>query len=63
VHACFVRQTYRFTLGRKEAEADNCGLAGLTQLFTDQHFDLRELMLALVSSPAALSRAAMTPDP
>lgn len=63
VHACFVRQTYRFTLGRKEAEADNCSLAGLTQLFADQHFDLRELMLALVSSRAALERAAMTPDP
>jgi len=63
VHACFVRQTYRFTVGRKESDADACTMNGLTKLFDDKQLDVRELMLALVSAPDALARIAMTPDP
>jgi len=63
VHACFVRQTYRFTVGRKESDGDACAMSGYTKLFDDKNLDVRELMLALVTAPDALSRVAMTPDP
>jgi Protein of unknown function (DUF1592)/Protein of unknown function (DUF1588)/Protein of unknown function (DUF1595)/Protein of unknown function (DUF1585)/Protein of unknown function (DUF1587) len=63
VHSCFVRQTYRFTVGRKETDADACAVSSYTKLFDDKNLDLRELMLALVTDQSALSRAAMTPAP
>jgi hypothetical protein len=62
VHACFTRQVYRFTLGRRETEAESCSLANHTKLFVEQNLDLRELMLALVSARGALERVALTPD-
>jgi hypothetical protein len=62
VHSCFVRQTYRFTIGRKETEADACALSSYAQLFEDKKLDVRELMLALVTDASALSRARM-PSP
>jgi Protein of unknown function (DUF1588)/Protein of unknown function (DUF1592)/Protein of unknown function (DUF1585)/Protein of unknown function (DUF1595)/Protein of unknown function (DUF1587) len=63
VHACFVRQAYRFTVGRREAEADSCAIADYTASFDAKNSDLRELMLALVSSPESLQRVASQPDP
>ncbi len=63
VHACFVRQTYRFTLGRTEAEAELCALDAQAKAFDAQDLNLRELMLALVTAPAALERVPLTPDP
>ncbi|HVY30180.1 MAG TPA: DUF1588 domain-containing protein [Polyangiaceae bacterium] len=62
VHSCFVRQTYRFTIGRKETDADACALSSYAQLFEDKELDVRELMLALVTDESALSRAAL-PSP
>jgi hypothetical protein len=63
VHACFTRQTYRFTVGRKETEAEACQLSAYAELFEQQNLDLRELMLALVTAPGALERVPLTPDP
>jgi hypothetical protein len=63
VHACFVRQAYRFTVGRKELEADACAMAGYAQAFDAQNLDLRELMLALVSAKGSLERMTSPPDP
>ncbi len=63
VHACFVRQAYRFTVGRREAEADSCALADYTAAFGEKNLDLRELMLALVTSKESLERVASQPDP
>jgi hypothetical protein len=64
VHACFTRQAYRFTIGRKETEAEACRLAGYAELFEEQNLDLRELMLALVTNTHdALERVPLTPDP
>jgi hypothetical protein len=63
VHSCFVRQTYRFTVGRKETDADACGIEAFSKLFADKNLDLRELMLALVTAPSSFERVAVTPDP
>ncbi|HXK19720.1 MAG TPA: DUF1588 domain-containing protein, partial [Polyangiaceae bacterium] len=63
VHSCFVRQTYRFTVGRRERDADACAMSGFTKLFDDKQLDVRELMLALVTAPDALTRVPLTPDP
>ena len=63
VHSCFVRQTYRFTVGRKEADSSGCAINGYTKLFDDKNLDVRELMLALVTGQNALTRLAMTPQP
>jgi hypothetical protein len=62
VHACFARQAYRFTVGRKETEAEACALAAHTQSFEAQALDVRELMLALVTAPGALDRVPLIPD-
>ena len=63
VHACFVRQAYRFTIGRHEAEADRCALADYTAAFGEKNLDLRELMLALVTTKESLQRATSQPEP
>ena len=63
VHACFTRQAYRFTVGRRETEAESCALASYTELLEQQNLDLRELMLALLTAPGTLDRVPLTPDP
>ncbi|MES1188527.1 MAG: DUF1588 domain-containing protein [Myxococcales bacterium] len=63
VHACVMRQTYRFIVGRRETGADACVMSRYHQLFEEKQGDVRELMLALVTDPSVLSRAAMAPAP
>lgn len=63
VHACVTRQTYRFIVGRRETSADACALNAYLQKLEQTSLDVRELMLALVTDPSALSRAAMVPAP
>jgi hypothetical protein len=63
VHGCFVRQAYRFTVGRRETEADACRLDGYRQLFDENSLDVRELLLALATDPSSFERVAVTPDP
>ena len=58
VHECFVRQVVRFSVGRIETGADQCAIQNLTLAFTAKRFDLRELMVEVVSSPAFAVRSA-----
>jgi hypothetical protein len=58
-----MRQTYRFILGRRETDAEACVMSRYRQLFQEKQGDVRELMLALVTDPSVLSRAAMAPAP
>jgi hypothetical protein len=52
VHECFARQVYRFSVGRIETDADQCAIKSYTQAFTDKGLDLRELLVAIATSPA-----------
>jgi hypothetical protein len=63
VHECFVRQVYRFSVGRTETDADQCAIQNYTRAFTEKSFDLRELLVGVVSSPAFAVRAAALPAP
>lgn len=50
VRKCVVRQWFRYALGRVESDADTCSLARLDDAFAASGFNLRELLLSLVSS-------------
>jgi hypothetical protein len=63
VHECFVRQVYRFSVGRIETSADQCAIQNFTRAFTEKSFDLRELLVAVVSSPAFAVRSAAPTEP
>jgi hypothetical protein len=63
VHACAMRQTYRFIVWRRETDADSCAMSRYGKLFDEKQGDMRELMLALVTDPSVFSRAAMEPAP
>jgi hypothetical protein len=59
VHACFARQVFRFEVGRTETDADQCAIQQYTRAFTDKSLDLRELMVAIATSPAYAARTAV----
>jgi hypothetical protein len=61
VHACFARQVFRHDLGRIDTPADACALAEVTKAYTGKNLDLRELLVALATSPAFATRTAMAP--
>jgi hypothetical protein len=61
VHACFARQVFRNELGRVETDADACALSAATAAFTGKNLDLRELLVALATSPAFTTRTATPP--
>jgi hypothetical protein len=63
VHECFARQVYRFSVGRTETDADQCAIQSYTRAFTEKSFDLRELLVAVASSPAFAVRAAAPAAP
>ena len=63
VHECFARQVYRFSLGRIESSADQCAIQNYARVFTENSFDLRELLVAVVSSPAFAVRSAAPVEP
>jgi hypothetical protein len=52
VRQCTARQWFRFALGRLETQADACSLKQLDRGFEKSDFDIRELLLALVTSDA-----------
>jgi hypothetical protein len=54
VRACFVRQWFRFAFGRMESDGDAASLASVESAFTRSRFDVRELLIALVTSPSFL---------
>lgn len=49
--SCFARQWYRFAHGDLDGVEDECALQDLEQRFAASGFDLRELMIAVVTSP------------
>jgi hypothetical protein len=63
VHQCFARQVYRFSVGRGEVDSDQCAIQGYTRVFTEKGFDLRELLVAIASSPAFAVRTAAPAAP
>lgn len=48
--ACMVRQMYRHAFARMETRADTCTLVDIAQRFAASNFDVRELMLDIVTS-------------
>ena len=63
VHACFVRQVYRFVSGQNESDADACALSAWTQRFDEHDANVAELMLDLVTTLASQPRLASIPEP
>jgi hypothetical protein len=52
VQRCFARQWFRFALGRFETSADECSLAQMDEAFAASGFNVRSLLLSLVTSDA-----------
>lgn len=52
VRACVQKQWFRFSLGRFEAAEDACTLASLAADFEASSFDVKQLLLSLVTSDA-----------
>jgi len=61
VQACYARQVFRFDVGRLETDADGCSLAQATTAYQAKNLDLRELLVALATSPAFRARTATPP--
>ena len=61
VHECFARQVFRYDVGRLETDADGCSIAQATTAYAAKNLDLRELLVALATSPAFSTRTAGTP--
>lgn len=58
VRDCFARQLFRFDVGRMETAADSCTLAQATKASADKGMDLRELLVAIATSPSFAARTA-----
>jgi hypothetical protein len=56
VHECFALQQFRYVFGRAETAADTCAVKGALDRFKAADLDLRELLVALLTSDAALFR-------
>ncbi|HVR63592.1 MAG TPA: DUF1588 domain-containing protein, partial [Polyangia bacterium] len=63
VQSCFARQVFRFDIGRTETDADSCAVDQYTTAFTDKGLDLRELLVAIASSPTFQTRTAIMGGP
>lgn len=57
-HACYATHAFRFALGRMEALEDRCALEEVRQAFIASEGDVRELMVAIVTSDAFMFRTA-----
>ncbi|MCA9656964.1 MAG: DUF1592 domain-containing protein, partial [Myxococcales bacterium] len=55
-HTCFSRQAFRFTMGYLETPNDLCALAGIDERFAAANYDVRELLVAIVTSPNFVAR-------
>jgi hypothetical protein len=53
---CVSQQAFRFTIGRLEADYDQCGIAKATQAFSTSHLDIRELIAGIVRSDSFVAR-------
>jgi Protein of unknown function (DUF1588)/Protein of unknown function (DUF1592)/Protein of unknown function (DUF1595)/Protein of unknown function (DUF1585) len=63
VHACVVRQVYRFTSGRRETVAEACALAKETEHFQKGGLNVADLMLQEVAKHASLARTTTEQEP
>jgi hypothetical protein len=61
VHECFARQVFRYDVGRVETDADGCSIAQAMTAYSGKNLDLRELLVALATSPAFTTRTAAAP--
>ena len=61
VQACYARQVFRFDVGRLETDADGCSIAQATTAYQAKNLDLRELLVALATSPAFATRTVAPP--
>jgi hypothetical protein len=52
VRGCVARQWFRFTTGRLETADDDCSLVSFGEKFAASDYDIRALVLAIVSSDA-----------
>lgn len=57
VQACVATQWFRYTLGRAELDADEASRVMIYEIFEDSGFDIRELIVALVTSSTFRERA------
>jgi hypothetical protein len=56
VKRCFVRQTFRYFMGRNETYADACTLQQMEQAYDDSDGSMTEMLIALFQSDAFLYR-------
>jgi hypothetical protein len=56
VHACFAVQAFRYTAGRGESAYDGCNLARATAAYGRAGLDLKELLVALVTTDSYAMR-------
>lgn len=59
---CFTTQVYRFALGLEEGGADGCHIEDLHADFAGAGYDVQSLLVALVRSPAFVTRQAPEGD-
>jgi hypothetical protein len=57
VRACLTKQWFRFGFGHAESEADTYSLQTAFTAFEGAQFDLRELLVALVTTRSFLNRS------
>ena len=58
---CVATEWFRYGFGRGESTADTCSLETIKQTFTSQHFDMKELIVAITQTDAFRFRTAVTP--
>jgi hypothetical protein len=61
VQSCVAEQWYRYALGVAAQDVDACALRSTVETFRDSGNDLRELLIALVSSEAFRRRTIISP--
>jgi hypothetical protein len=61
VAACVTSNWYAYAVGRDLATADSCRLAKLNLSLSDAGGDIRELLVAIVTSPEFIYRDPVTP--
>jgi hypothetical protein len=58
VDECFALQQLRYSLGRVETDADACSAQQIYQAFSSGQFNLKQVLLAVVTSDSFRYRAA-----
>jgi hypothetical protein len=60
VNQCFALQEIRYAFGRVETNADACSVQQVFQQFSSSQFNLKQLLVAIVSSDSFRNRTAVT---